>query len=319
MPLLESRVTTVLGPLAEDRFGLTDAHTHLWIDAVAGAADGSPVLDREAGILAELEEYRSLGGSAAIDCQPGGCGRNGTALVRLARASGVHVVACTGFHRARYYPADYWLWKASPEEAAAYFLAELEDGLAETRTQATPTRAGFIKIACEARLSQTPQAALEGAALAAARSQAAIEIHTERGAEAEAILEYFTRRGVSPTRLVLCHMDKRPDSGLHGELAMAGVVLEYDTFYRPQYLPDETVWPLIGEMLADGYERSIALATDMADAAMWKHLGGGAGMPGLVTAIRPRLKASGVTDAQIALLMGQNIIRTLAKPGSQAT
>jgi phosphotriesterase-related protein len=99
-------------------------------------------------------------------------------------------------------------------------------------------------------------------------------------------------------RLVLCHMDKRPDRSLHSELAAAGALLDYDTFYRPQYLPDETAWPLIAEMLAAGFERSLALATDIAEAALWKRIGGGAGLPGLLTAILPRLQAAGVTEAQ---------------------
>ncbi len=305
---------TVLGPVPAGQIGLADAHTHLWIDPVEGATEGSPTLTERAAILAELREYREMGGSAVIDCQPGGCGRDGRMLAQLSRESGVHVVASTGFHRARYYPRGFWLWDATADQAAEHFLSEITEGLVETREMEKTVRAGLIKVACEAMLDETPRAALEGTTAAAAESGLALEIHTERGAGAEDILAFFVAQGVPAERIVLCHMDKRPDAGLHRELAGAGVMLEYDTFYRPKYEPEKTTWPLIAAMLPAGYERQLALATDIAEKALWKHIGGGAGLPGLVTDILPQLKATGASDAQVDLLLGKNIIRRLARP-----
>jgi hypothetical protein len=48
----------------------------------------------------------------------------------------------------------------------------------------------------------------------------------------------------------MCHVDKRPDVGLHRELARAGVLLGYDTFGRPKYNPDQGVWQLIPALVA---------------------------------------------------------------------
>ncbi len=143
-------VQTVRGPVAPEQLGITDAHNHLWIDPVPGAAPDSPVLNNREPILAELEDYRQAGGGAILDCQPGGCGRNGQKLLELSLASRVNVVACTGFHRQRYYPAGFWLWQASVEKAAGYFTQELTHGLQESMAAGRPVRAGFIKIACEA-------------------------------------------------------------------------------------------------------------------------------------------------------------------------
>ena len=307
----ESRwVTTVLGPISADEIGRCDAHTHVWIDPVEGSLPGSPVLNEYPAILAELQEYRQLGGSAIVDCQPGGCGRNGLILARLARESGVHILAATGFHRTRYYPHNYWLWKATANEACAYFLGEIQVSLTETRALEMPVKACFIKVACEATLKETPRHSLEGAVAAAVQSGAAIEVHTERGADVEAILRCFLDSGVPANKLVLCHMDKRPDIDLHQELASSGVLLEYDTFFRPKYNPDEHVWPLIEAMIDAGYERRLALATDIAELGMWQHQGG-PGLFGFLTIICQRLKAIGLSDAQLDLLLGKNIIRQL--------
>src|SRR5512133_2966122 len=113
-------IQTVLGPMRFDSLGVTDAHNHVWIAPVAGSDPSSPVLDQKEAILAELVDYKASGGSAILDCQPGGCGRDGKQLANLSRASQVQIIACTGFHRRKYYPAAYWLWEAAPETAARH-------------------------------------------------------------------------------------------------------------------------------------------------------------------------------------------------------
>ena len=135
------------------------------------------------------------------------------------------------------------------EEICDFLCSELEQGLSETLNMQTPVKAGFIKIAIESTWADCPQAALEGAASAAIKSKALMEIHTEKGALAEKACIYFTDLGLLPSQLVLCHMDKRPDFGLQKELARLGVLLEYDTFYRPKYNPSENLWPLIEHMV----------------------------------------------------------------------
>lgn len=306
-------VTTVLGPVAPEMLGMTDGHNHLWIDAVPGAEPGSPVLNDRSAALAELADYHRSGGSAMLDCQPGGCGRNGIMLAELSRASGVAVVACTGFHRKNYYAPDYWLWQASVEQIAQHIIDELDTGLEETRVLAEPVRAGFIKIAIETILKNTPQAALEGAALAAAKTGAVLEIHTEKGSAAENILDYFINMDVRPGQLILCHMDKRPDLGLHLELARAGVALEYDTFFRPKYEPEVNLWPMIEKMAASGLDDALILATDLAEARLWKHPCDGPGLAALFNEIYPRLQALGLPDQTIKKLLGKNVIGRLAR------
>jgi phosphotriesterase-related protein len=307
------RMMTVNGPLALDEAGVTDAHSHAWIAPVAGAEPGSPVLFDQTAITAELIDFRQAGGGTLIDCQPGGCGRDGRMLVELSRASGVHIVACTGFHLKRYHPPGYWLWQAGVDEARAYFVSEIADGLRETLELAQPVRAGFIKIACEANLDDMPAAPLEAAALASLETGAAIEVHTERGAAAEKIVSLFVNRGLSPDRLIICHIDKRPDPGLHRALAEQGVLLEYDTFFRPKYRPEQHVWPLLEKMVAGGFERQVALATDLADAALWSRLGKGPGLAGLLTQIVPQLQDIGFKPATIKRLAGENIASRLAR------
>ena len=300
-------VLTVTGWVDWTKLGITDAHNHVWIDAVHELPAGSPSLTEYDAILSELRDYRDAGGGAILDCQPGGCGRNAARLRNLSRMSGVTIIACTGFHLRRYYPAGFWLWEATPTVCADHFTREIEKGMVESLGQTNPAKAGFIKVACETNLSDTPQGALEGAALAAVRMGKMIAIHTDKGADVEKIITYFAEKGIRLQQIVLCHIDKRPDIGLHKALASMGVMLEYDTFYRPKYSPDENVYPLIEGMIKAGYRRSLALATDMAESAMWQRIGGGAGLVGFIDVVKRRLEEMGLDADDVRLLMGGNI------------
>jgi predicted metal-dependent phosphotriesterase family hydrolase len=307
----KGQVMAVSGPVSPSSLGVVDAHNHLWIEALDDVSPDSPHLTEYDPILSELKEYVQAGGTAIVDCQPGGCGRNGNKLLQLSGESGVTVIAATGFHRRTYYSPGWWLWEASSQEIAGYFMDEVQNGLKESLQQPETVKAGLIKCACESTLRETPQAPLEAAAWAAAELGLCVEVHTERGADAEAILDYFVAHGVQAGQIVLCHMDKAPDLGLHRSLAEAGACLEYDTFYRPKYAPDTKVWPLIQKMVLNGFDHNVALATDMAEASMWKHIGGGPGLIGLMNQIRPCLEKMGLGLPAIKNLMGGNITRRL--------
>lgn len=305
-------VNTVLGPLSHLVFGITDAHNHLWISALDGLLSGNPVLDCPEEIKLELEEYKQAGGSTILDCQPPGCGRDANKLAELSVSSGVNIIACTGFHRRKYYAPECDLWNASSEGWADLLIDELVSGMQETRKQTSSIKPGFVKIALEASLQDTPQAALEGAANAVSQTGVMIEVHTEKGAAAEDVLYYFDRKGVLPGQIVLCHMDKRVDLGLQTELAKAGILLEYDTFFRPKYKPEENVWKLVEQMVTAGFSYRIAFATDMAESVMYHHIGGGPGLASLPVTLRDRLTKMHIPENNIQQMLGENIARRLA-------
>jgi predicted metal-dependent phosphotriesterase family hydrolase len=306
------QVMTVLGPLPHDQLGITDAHNHVWIDSLPSMMDGNPILNQYDMILRELEEYRHYGGKTILDSQPGGCGRNGNRLFELSKASRVNLIACTGFHRKVYYPSDYWLWEADALKIADTFSKELEHGLDETVDTPNPVRAGFIKVALESVWNKCPQDALEAAAITAIKEKTLLSIHTEKGALAEKACIYFTDRGIAPHQLMICHMDKKPDISLHKALAEFGVLLEYDTFYRLKYDPNNNLWPLIDKMINAGLSKHIALATDMADPSFYHTISNGPGLSSLPGEIQEELRIRGYSETVREDMLGGNITRRLA-------
>ena len=138
------------------------------------------------------------------------------------------------------------------------------------------------------------------------------QFDTEKDALAEKACTYFMDLGLSPDQLVLCHMDKRPDAGLHKELARLGVLLEYDTFYRLKYNPFENLWSLIEKMASAGLSDRVALATDMAESELYHFIGGGAGLASLPGEIRDQLIKKGIPETARKQMLGGNIARRLA-------
>lgn len=308
-----ANIRTVTGWITPGQAGVTDAHNHTWIDPVPGTAPGAPTLNDRQAIAQELADYHQAGGGAIVDCQPGGCGRNGRVLHWLSKSTDVQLIACTGYHLRKYYPQDYWLFDASIEGATEYFLGELREGLVETREETYPVYAGFIKIACQATLDESPLHLMEAAVNTQLQTNVAIEVHTEKGSQGVQIAQILLEFGLSPDKLVLCHVDKLPDYGFHYELLSAGITLEYDTFFRPKYHPEEHLWPLLKRVIAVGFEDQIVVATDLAEAILWKRLGNGPGLTGLVEQIIPRMERIGFEPEIIQKLVGGNISKRLAR------
>jgi predicted metal-dependent phosphotriesterase family hydrolase len=275
---------------------LFDAHAHLWIQ---GAPRGPDLTDHTA-ILTELQGFAALGGDGMLDCQPPGCGRSLARLRRLARHSGLAIVASTGFHLMRYYPTDSWFRTASEDQAAALICAELTSHLV-----------GCIKAAWSGTSDPRELELLRAACSAAVQVGAPMVVHTEKGRDVERLVTILTACGVEPARVQLSHLDKRPDAELHRELSDAGFLLGYDTFLRPAYDPERNVWPLLELMLADGRAHSIACGLDLAEPALWRFGGGAAGVTGLVQVVVPGLRGIGADEGQIQALAGDNVRRFL--------
>lgn len=306
-----SHVMTVLGAVKPQELGCTDAHSHAWIEPVGGVSLKGLIHNDEQGICRDLQAFRENGGSALVDCQPGGCGRNASRLKSISQKTGVNIIACTGFHLRRYYPQDSALWTMPPDHAYDYFREECSSGLVECRGDGEPVYPGFIKIAAELSKSESPMELFRAISQISKETGLAIEMHTEKGAAVEEFLDFFLDQRVPMERLIFCHVDKRPDFKLHQELASAGVLLEYDTFIRPKYRPEENVWPLLYKMLDAGMGNRVALATDLAESNQWSYLGGSPGPTSFITKMRNRLTSSHVPPETIEMVTGGNIVRRL--------
>ena len=228
-----------------------------------------------------------------------------TCCRRLALESPVAIVASTGFHLRKYYAPGEGPWYLGAEAAETLFRGEVCDGLAESPGVA----AGSIKTAWTGTGGKEKE--LMRAALSAARATGTgVTVHTEMGERVEDLALLIVESGVSPARVQISHVDKRPDQQLHFDLARAGFILGYDTFLRPKYGPETGVWPLLAAMMAQGLHRHVAIGLDIVDRTLW-HASGGPGLRTIPQTIIPRLRSLGAGEAEIQDMVAGNICRVL--------
>lgn len=307
-----SYISTVCGRIEKNKLGITDSHTHIWIEDVLDALYPYPVIKDFSFIKSELINYKTYKGDSVIDCQPFECGRNGNKLYELSIESGVNVIAVTGFHKRQYYPNVSKIWKMSKQGASDFFIKEIQTGLEETINSEKTIKAGAIKIAFIGKLENQYLALTEAALSAADETDRPIIVHTEKGHNIELLVDFLRERKIDCSKVLLCHMDKRNDFNLHRLLAHNSFYLEYDTFLRQKYNPQENAWPLLISMIKNGYYKSVMIGSDISGIDMWRSISKNSGLGSYFNNIKEKLFSMEIGSDIVDRLVGKNVSDFLA-------
>ena len=305
-------IITVKGRIESGELGFCQPHEHLFT-AAGPWLDVNPALliDDKDKSLADAIAYARAGGSAVVDAQPVFIGRDARALKYISEASGVHIIASTGFHNLFYYEGGHPLPGLSEAELAELFISEILDGMyAETHYTSEPVRtdiqAGQIKAALETDFTGIHKKLFTAVAEASKQTGVPVMIHVDRDADPLMILDFMTGLGVAPSKQIFCHLDRAiGDVSVHKKVAGAGAFIEYDTIARPKYHDNETEIELILMMLDAGFEDYMLMAMDTTRARM----SGYGGKPGLDYILRefiPELAKRGVDKKTIGKVFIDN-------------
>src|ERR1700730_4791211 len=309
----EAVVMTVLGPIATAQLCGTDAHDHLFLRTPALPGQE---FDDAGRAIEEVSNAKRSGLHAIVEVTPIGCGRRPAGMRAVAEATGVHVVAATGYHRDAHYPENHWVREATVELLAQRIVTDLKDGMHPddwlTGTPLDPARAGVIKAgASYQHITKFEERRLVAAAIGHRETGAAILVHSEIGTCAHAIVDLLGREGVHPSRIILAHLDRNPDLELHSEVAARGVTLEYDTPGRIKYRPDSQLIELVEGMAAAGHIGRVLLGLDLGQRDYFRAYGGGPGLTYLMEIFVPRLQ-SRIGEAAVATILVANAARAFA-------
>jgi phosphotriesterase-related protein len=253
-----------------------------------------------------------------LDAMPCASGRDVGKLAAASRATGVHLIAATGLHTAKYYDGRPWTQEEDADVLADLFTADVVEGIDRYDyggpvVRRTEHRAGVVKVATAGETpSPAERRAFTAAATTGARTGVPLLTHCEEGRGAPAQLELLRDLGVPLDRVVLSHTDKVRDPGYHRELLQSGVNLEYDQALRQD--PDEPAGTaeLIAAMVADGHAGQLLLGTDGARRSLWQCLGGSPGLAWLAAGFPTVLERHGVDADVRRRLFVDNPARVLA-------
>lgn len=331
-------VQTVLGDIDPGDVGYVAFHEHVLFDIVPPHATG----DRTAKIAPEDRwqiDYRSNetpanahqtdvevasqelryfsedGGQLIVDQSVAGLARDPAGLTKVARASGVHVVAAAGCYTAPYAPAG--LTDMDLDALTATFTTEVTDGFS-----GTGIRAGIIgEIGCSWPLHPFERRALVAGARAARATGAALSVHPGRAAGAcEEILDITEAEGLDPARTVVCHMDRtHPDGDGIAELLNRGANVEWDFFGIEQshYWMGDTELPtdrdrirLIRSFADKGHADQILVSQDICTKTRLRRWGGH-GYGHILRNVAPLMRRMGLDADLVNQLLRDTPLRLL--------
>ncbi|MGH9389934.1 MAG: hypothetical protein ACRD1Z_09985, partial [Vicinamibacteria bacterium] len=266
-------MNTVLGPIDAERMGGTMSHVHLTINILCwhfppespelrklaasklsleniGQARRNAlffkdnlVQDDAALAIREVAEYKKAGGGTLVCVDLPGIGRNPGALQEISRATGVHIVASTGWYVGATHPPA--LAELSVGEIADGMVEEIEEGIG-----VTGVKAGNIG---EIGLSGTPDVSFqpgeEKVLRASARAQketgASLTIHPnahlliypESAVDHwDTYIDVLEKEGADLGKCYMSHLGLYPDVEIPKRILNRGVgFVSYDHFGHEEY------------------------------------------------------------------------------------
>jgi predicted metal-dependent phosphotriesterase family hydrolase len=303
------QVQTVRGAVAPGDLGFTLPHEHTkcslwWIE---NRWDYWELIGDEPRINEELGAYKALGGGAVVDVTPVGIGRDLERLTRLSQATGLHIVAGSGWYRQAYYPAEARIDRRSINDLADEIVQEFVDG---------PVRPGIIgEIGTDKPwVTAQEERVFRAAARAALRTGASVTTHAVQSDVGLAQLDILEDEGLDPARVVIGHCDSHPRIEHWREIVRRGAHVEAD-FLGMSFTPLERagepkVIELIATLLNEGFEQQILLSQDVCHDSQLASYGGN-GYTYLQRSFLPRLIAAGVDAATIKTITVENPSRLL--------
>ena len=315
-------IQTVLGQIDPDQLGFCLPHEHIWCDQRLGPrvdllGTTRPEstymrLDDFDVMVSELRAYREAGGKAIVDVTCDGWGRDLDVLARLSEASEVHIVSTSGFYIEPHIPKFVHEWPI--ERLADHITEEIEEGVG-----ASKRRCGLFKSAIHrARVEGVELKVLKAVAIAQKRTGAVITTHTTGNRRMEVPggvagvqqLEILKSEGVSPSRLIVGHVDERPDVDVLSRLAGEGCFVQFDVIGKEHFLLDQTRAELVHALVQRGYADNLLLSQDTSR-KRWLRSGGHSGYCYIFEDFLPRLRALGISDLDIQKMTVTNPAKAL--------
>ena len=279
-------IRTVTGDIDSEQLGFTYSHEHL-----LGAPPEHKRVDQDLVILDEdmaLAEARAavaVGVRSLYEASAWDYSRQPEALRRIARETGLNIIACGGFNKGEWF--DELLAEHTVEQLTEQIVADVETGM-----DGTDVRAGAIKYGTSYnRITPAELRVLKAAARAHRSTGAVLHGHTETGTMALNQLDLLEEEGVDLNRVGIVHLMRNPDSFLHRQIARRGTYLCYDGFAKIKYFPESTRIQVLLDVVEAGHADRVLLGGDLARKTDLTAYTGGPGLHYIAGTWLPRFRA----------------------------
>jgi phosphotriesterase-related protein len=338
------KIQTVLGLIEPSQLGITLPHEHLMSDGSGWFIEPGDSFEKEMAhrpvsvdilwwltyhrftnlddmacmdeqeAVEEVMAFKLAGGNSVVEMSNIGLGRSPKSLARISRKTGLHIIMGSGYYFDRSIP--YGLKEKSEEEITEEIVKDIEDGVG-----ATGICAGFIgEIGCTWPLTDFERKSLRASAKAQKITGAALNIHPGQHEDsAMQAVRIVEEAGADLTKTTIDHIDRgvrRRENRM--ALARMGLYLEYDLFGREGYYPmeqrridlpnDHARINEIMDLMSLGYTKQVLISQDIWNKTQRRKYGGW-GYAHILDNTLPVMRAKGMTEEEIRILMVDNPAR----------
>ena len=254
-----SVVNSVLGPIDTADLGVTLIHEHLLIGWPGWEKDPLVSFDRRAEIdkaVERLQELRSLGVQTFVDPCPIDIGRDIEFAAEVADRSGITYIAASGMYKEELGMPVHFR-QMDVDSLAELYVREITEGIGSTGI-----RAGVIKVATAAPITEHEQKNLRAAARAAMATNTRIITHTDAGSYGPDQIDIVESQGLDPWHVMVGHSDGSADLTYHDALIRRRCYDGMDRFGLEFVHPDRLRVATLAGLLAIGYADRIMLSHD---------------------------------------------------------
>ncbi len=260
-------VETVLGPVDAGSLGRTLVHEHCRFRDEAVAEQWPDRYDDAEALRLGVEAVQAAAAHGVRTiCDPAAMfgGRDVRFLRRVAEATGVNVIACTGIYTYDYLP--HYFENRDEDAMADHFVADLEHGI-----QGTDARPAFLKCAAdEPGLTANIEKVHRAVARASVRTGTPIMAHSRPASNTgPRQVEILLEEGVAPKAIQIAHTGDTDDLDYIERLLDTGVYIGLDRYGLELYLPMDRRNATTAELLRRGHAGRVMISQDYCATIDW--------------------------------------------------
>ena len=302
-------IETVSGPVDEEQLGLTLPHEHIRSTSEAVRATFPHLYDEQAEFdraVAEFKEVADRGVKTVVEPTCMDLGRDVGLIKRVAEATGLQFVVCTGVYGSRYTFLPQCFANREIDDLVDAFVHDIEEGI-----QGTDIKAAFLKCAVdEPGITEDVEKILRACARASRRTGRPIMSHSHPASGTGLKqMDVFDDEGVDPAKVVIAHTGDTDNLEYIEELLSRGCYIGMDRYGIDLFLPIEPRNATVIELCKRGHAEKMMLSQDYVSTLDW--------FPAELIAqtlpkwsftlvldeVIPALKEAGVTDEQVNTMM----------------
>jgi phosphotriesterase-related protein len=260
-------VETVRGPIDAGELGTVLVHEHVRFRDEAVADQWPSAYDDEAELGAALEAVRAAadrGVDTIFDPTAMFGGRDVEFIRRVAEATGLNILACTGIYTYDFLP--HYFENRSEDQIAELFVADIESG-----AQGTDIKSAFLKCAADAAgVTPNVEKVHRAVARASVQTGAPIMAHSRPASETgPRQVDIFEEEGVDLTRVQIAHTGDTDDLDYIERLLDRGVWIGLDRYGLPMFLPTDRRNATTAELIRRGHADRIHISQDYCATIDW--------------------------------------------------